>query len=268
MATKLERWQRPSSVVYALTDEGAAASAETIRYIGKTAWAPEYRLREHVLTAIGSAKTHAHNWIRTLLSAGRTPRMHILMISSHEDAGYYERSVIAKFRQSGYRLTNITGGGEGVIGLKHSVESRERMGRVHRGVPLKPEHRAKVVAALQRAAGMPHVRAARAKNIVSITARADVRAKMSAAQKGRPLTPKQIERNMRSAKLKVGSKASEETKKKMSRSHLVAQNTPDALKKSRARMLLRYENSEERAKHSARMASWWAERKAGVPSQL
>jgi hypothetical protein len=74
------------------------------------------------------------------------------VISTHEselDAFAHERFLIASLRLY-CDLANITDGGEGNSGLKHSDEARARMSAKRRGKPLAAQHRENVAAAMKR----------------------------------------------------------------------------------------------------------------------
>ncbi len=196
------------SIIYALTESGQAPTVESIRYIGKTSWKSGYRLWAHIKDVRRGSTLHVHNWMRRLST---DPTIHCLLITSHEDAGFYERLLIAAFKNHGARLTNLTDGGEGVIGLRHSNESRQRMSASHRGVKLGEAHAAKLRDVLRTVARLPQTLAARAKSIKEVTARPEVRAKMSAAAKKRRLTD---EDKAKISLTLTGKKQSVETKEK------------------------------------------------------
>lgn len=131
-----------------------------IRYIGKTN-DPVKRLRRHVSRAkYHETKSHAANWIRSLLRTGQKPILHILEELA-DDADWVSREIalIAEYREAGHDLTNATAGGEGVCGLdeasirkrvasasvtKALPANKERYSRTLREVYACPEMRAKV----------------------------------------------------------------------------------------------------------------------------
>lgn len=61
-----------------------------------------------------------------------------------QDAFDYEKEMIKFFREEGFKLCNMTDGGEGASGLKQSPEHRSKMSAAHKGKTLSPEHCAKV----------------------------------------------------------------------------------------------------------------------------
>jgi hypothetical protein len=90
------------------------------------------------------------------------------IISTHateEDAFGQERFLIASLRLF-CRLCNITDGGEGSAGLKHSDEAKARMSAKRKGKPLAAEHRENVAAAMKR----PEVNRKRSESILAFYA--------------------------------------------------------------------------------------------------
>jgi hypothetical protein len=99
-----------------------------LRYVGKSVDSAEGRLSDHLSESRRGYRTHRHNWLRQLLAAGLKPDIEVL--ETHETAEALveaERHFIAYFRSVGCRLTNATDGGEGMLGFKHSAESRRRI---------------------------------------------------------------------------------------------------------------------------------------------
>lgn len=131
-----------------------------IRYIGKTN-DPAKRLRRHISRAkYHETKSHAANWIRSLLRAGEKPELRILEeLDDRADWVSREIALIEEHRKAGHDLTNATAGGEGVCGLdeaslrkrvasaaitKALPENRERYSRTLKEVYACPEMRARV----------------------------------------------------------------------------------------------------------------------------
>lgn len=78
-----------------------------IRYVGK-AVDPANRLRQHCQPSLGS-DTHKDRWVRSLLAAGKSPRMAIIeWVDDWETA---ERAWISRLRADGHPLMNISDGG-------------------------------------------------------------------------------------------------------------------------------------------------------------
>lgn len=166
------------TLIYALCDP----YTEEIRYVGK-AKRPTDRLSMHVGNAKRGFKTHVARWIRLL--PGR-PLMLRLAIVPDDYASEMERRTIAHFRAKGYRLTNLTDGGEGNLGWHPSAETRARQSSSQKGrIPLVknalgfrhgPEARARMSAAQKRKATW-------------YTPSIEARYKMGAATRGRTISP-------------------------------------------------------------------------------
>lgn len=66
---------------------------------------------------------------------------------SELDAFYIERMLIDIYRNSGVKLCNISDGGEGAAGVKHTDETKEKFRLAKLGVKQSPEHAAKSASA-------------------------------------------------------------------------------------------------------------------------
>lgn len=103
-----------------------------IRYIGKSI-RPKERLQNHMNE---KSKCHRSNWLASLKSIGLKPELVILEEVS-DDQSWQEREKhwIYHGKELGWKLTNNTSGGDGVVNLH--PDSRERIrtawiGRKHR----------------------------------------------------------------------------------------------------------------------------------------
>lgn len=125
--------------VYALCDPFSGK----VRYVGKTD-RPKRRHAAHMSSAKRGVKRYVYDWIRSLLSRGGEPGMHILeWCVSDEEASWAEKWFIEKFRKI-YALTNLTDGGDGFSGMKFSDEHREKLAERKRGRKLTEEHKRKI----------------------------------------------------------------------------------------------------------------------------
>ena len=110
---------KPASI-YALKDPRDGA----IRYVGYSV-NPVNRLRGHIKNArLPGRGTHKACWIRSLISAGVEPQLHILEADA-ENPQEAEIQWIARLLAEGCDLTNSTSGGDGVMNLP--AESMARM---------------------------------------------------------------------------------------------------------------------------------------------
>lgn len=147
--------------IYVLIDPRDA----TIRYCGWTT-NPDRRLRHH-LNRSGLEHNHKASWVVSLLRLGFVPILKVVD-SGLDPKGHIEaeKHWIRELRELGNPLTNLTDGGEGCLGLKHSPESIERTAASNRGRVHSPETRAKVAEAGR---GRKHSTATKAKMRASFT---------------------------------------------------------------------------------------------------
>lgn len=114
--------------IYALIDP----ISKEIRYVGQTMFCPKKRLKEHLHGSSGLYyDNHNKRWIRKLLKNNLKPKIIIL-----EYNAIWEKSEIRwikKFRDAGYNLTNSTNGGEGIQNYKHSIKTKNKMSKSHKG---------------------------------------------------------------------------------------------------------------------------------------
>lgn len=100
------------------------------RYVGITTKDLKIRLNSH-LNGVKYDKTrinHKVNWIKNLLKNNIIPSIHLIEeVEGWDYACEVEKYWIKEFKEQGYKLTNSTDGGEGVLGFKHSQESIDRM---------------------------------------------------------------------------------------------------------------------------------------------
>lgn len=128
--------------IYALSDPRTS----DIRYVG---WSlnPHKRLKAHINQAKRGG-THKSHWIQQLMAEGLRPLMHIVE-SGTGDYEEAERRWIAYYKNQGYRLTNLTIGGEGAPGYNPPAEVRAKMSVAQTGRKQTPESIAKTAAALR-----------------------------------------------------------------------------------------------------------------------
>ena len=113
--------------IYALLDEN-----NKIRYIGKTIKTLSFRLNRHIFEANHNYKNYRCNWIRSMLLKKLVPTI-MLIGNINDNENLTEIGWIAYGKEEGWKLTNSTSGGEGVVGLKHSVDSKLKMKKAHTG---------------------------------------------------------------------------------------------------------------------------------------
>jgi len=154
------------SLIYALV---AKSNPSEIRYIGKTANAtPAKRLSKHLYEAKTLDKqTYKCRWIRKVLN--ERDEVVALTIESNltnEQALEQEIFLIDYYRSLGYPLTNITGGGEGLLGHIHTQESKDKMSLAQTGKRMSQEAKEKISLAMMgntRTLGYKHTDESKAK---------------------------------------------------------------------------------------------------------
>lgn len=122
-------------VIYALVDP---ITRET-RYVGKTDRPLTTRLRGHIDCARRTTRPPVRAWIRGLLNKGLRPEILVIEYVDDRDWREVEKSKIAQFQANGLSLLNSTAGGDGLIGYKHSVETRAKIGNLSKGKK-RPQH--------------------------------------------------------------------------------------------------------------------------------
>jgi hypothetical protein len=112
--------------IYALKDP----RTDEVRYVGKTAHL-RIRYNQHVnITQLKKRRrTHLSNWIFLLESLGLKPTLQILEETEKDNWVELERKWIKHFTN----LCNSTEGGEGLLGFKHSDDTKQRISQIKKG---------------------------------------------------------------------------------------------------------------------------------------
>lgn len=116
--------------IYALIDPRTG----DIRYIGKT---KNLRARNNSHRSEVNRKTyHLYRWIAQLKQQGLEPDLIVLEETNEQEWAERECFWIAKGRELGWRLTNITNGGKGGpsnLGREHSEQTRKKISLANSG---------------------------------------------------------------------------------------------------------------------------------------
>lgn len=107
----------------------------SIRYVGITKLLLSERLRHHIKRS-RKGRTYRDNWIRSL---GYNPVIKLLEGTNDTARETYW---IKYYKDQGCRLTNLTEGGEGITGYRHTPEGRSKMSAKQKGKPKPIESRA------------------------------------------------------------------------------------------------------------------------------
>lgn len=106
-----------------------------IRYVGKTKNSLQYRLSAHLAEAARrKSPSHKNNWIINLVCKGLVPK--ITLLEDTEAPNQSEILWIAQLRSWGFRLTNMTDGGDGNNGQVFTEETKKRMSDIRKGKKL------------------------------------------------------------------------------------------------------------------------------------
>lgn len=169
-----------------------------IRYIGQTTKDLKHRMSRHRDRAGRGSPIHLYCWMRKEVADGFSVEHFVLsdMAEWHET----EKEMIHQYRSVGARLLNVTSGGEGVIGYRHSEETRAKMSLTHVGKPYELTERRKAALAMA------------SKRLNSPSARE----KQAQTLRGRKLTQESIDKRTQSRRAADGYVPSEETRAKMS----------------------------------------------------
>lgn len=101
-------------------------------YIGITVGTAEQRFAEHLYNSTTNRADRAVN--RAILKYGiQAVRLQTLVIAGWDYLVELERKAITAYGTLGPGGYNMTAGGEGTVGYKHTAESLRKMGDVHRG---------------------------------------------------------------------------------------------------------------------------------------
>ncbi len=112
-------------VIYTLSDP----ATDTVKYIGKTSIDLKDRFRRHLNDKARNLRT---NWIKSLKKKGLIPKMDVLEVCEGEDhLSEMEIYWIYQFRTWGFKLKNMTNGGDGGVLAKETKlkisKSRSRL---------------------------------------------------------------------------------------------------------------------------------------------
>lgn len=143
-------------IIYVLKDP----SNGEVRYVGKTVKTIQHRLCAHICPSALKTRNHRSNWIKSVLASGAVPIIEeVARAENQTDLAKLEQACIAFGRAIGMRLTNTTDGGEGLVGYRHSPETRLKLSKSHVGLPPRSEEsERKRKAAVAEALRRPEVR--------------------------------------------------------------------------------------------------------------
>lgn len=121
-----------------------------IRYVGKTKNIPRKRLYKHIEECKSDKPTHKINWIKSLLNKGERPIIEVVDEVPEQEWQFWEEYWISQFRQWGFNLTNLTNGGQGGNGYRHTLYSKEIMRKSKLGSKLSEEQKEKISSSVKQ----------------------------------------------------------------------------------------------------------------------
>jgi group I intron endonuclease len=133
--------------IYALCDP----DTEEVRYIGKSN-SIRRRYSDHINECKTNRKSHKISWIKSLLGNNKKPLIKILDEVPQDDWKSWEVHYIDLYKSKGANLTNLTEGGQGGNGYKHTEESKKKMSNSKKGKKLSEEHRKKISESIKQKA--------------------------------------------------------------------------------------------------------------------
>ena len=185
------------------------------------------------------------------------------------DALAKERELIAHWRSLGADLVNLTDGGEGPSGLKHTEEWKQANSLRMKGRKMSPEARANMSRAAmgnKRALGCkraPHlIEALRIRNTGRVVSQ-ETRQKMSVSKRGQ-VRPHTAEEDARASARQKGIPKSDETRRRMS----LHKKSDEHKRKLREFNLGKTHGAETRAKIAANSRLMWAQKRAERESRV
>lgn len=100
-----------------------------VKYVGITTRTIEKRFKEHLKCR---NKTYRDAWIKSVIKKGKLPVIETIDVVSGGEWKFWEQHYISLYKSWGFKLTNISHGGEGALGVKRSDEEKKRLSDIKR----------------------------------------------------------------------------------------------------------------------------------------
>lgn len=187
-------------VIYGLHDPRTGE----LRYVGQTTTTPQQRLASHLVPSSLKKRAYLASWLKSLLKAGCLPEIRVLDTAQDQaELDALEVAYIAWGRLVGVRLVNQSEGGGGRFGYVPSPEERAKISAAQKGkprAPWSPERREKQSRLMAgRCTNSPEHMARLQALRVGTKHTEETRKKCGAVNKGRKLTPEHREKLMQAA---------------------------------------------------------------------
>lgn len=117
--SKTPKDQNIKTLIYTLADPDTLA----VRYVGKTSLSIKRRLKLH-LDSPKRETNYRTNWIKSILNKDKIPLLEIIDECKWKDSQKLEIYWISQFKTWGFKLVNLTDGGEGNLGRPRSEKSK------------------------------------------------------------------------------------------------------------------------------------------------
>ena len=115
-------------IIYALKDP----ISNEIRYVGKSTSGlkrPKIHLMPSSYNSLSKKHFHVYCWIRGLIEKNLKPEIIVLKACDSDNLNSEEVRFIDFYKSEGCNLTNLVNGGNGMLGLKHTQEAKDKISK-------------------------------------------------------------------------------------------------------------------------------------------
>lgn len=117
----VDNFKKGKYYIYTLEDP----ETNDIRYVGQTNNL-QNRYRQHICLK-GGRKIYSKAWIKSLSNRGLLPLLKVLDEGTVDNINELEIYWISQFKTWGFKLTNLTSGGEGTKEYRHTPEAKKKI---------------------------------------------------------------------------------------------------------------------------------------------
>ena len=113
--------------IYTLSDDN-----NNVKYVGQTKNI-NIRLRKHIYDAINNGGGNKRcSWIKSLINKNKLPVIDIIDVVPKNEWVFWEKYWISQFKAWGFKLTNMTDGGDGKYGHSPSIDTKNKISLSHK----------------------------------------------------------------------------------------------------------------------------------------